>query len=668
MIPVKCSHCQKSYKPVQDEFAGRKVTCQACKTVFVIAGPGVASPRPAAQTLAPQAKPAAVPPKPVAAPQPAASPPTKPAPARVPTAPPKPAADAPPPKPIPAPAPTTVDFRCPQCDTDVQMPLAMAGKNAPCPECRRIVRVPLPTKKQPTDWRNVNTGGPSMAKRQSDSELAGVWSSGTAEKVTGGELIRAGVIKEKKEPWTRWQKIRAGLVLVLVAGLLFGGFVGARTFWVRGQEEKALRKALDAVEDKNTPLDALAAAEIHRGAGEFYRRAGDQSTLARVQFQKAVQRLMADRASDGLPDRDAMLIDLAVGQAGLILDPEQFLKVKQRVLAQKQQDQTIEDIKQTLGLIRSAEARMETLRQVTRILLAQKQEDRATELAAPGILGEGQIEGLAVIGLERFRAGQTSEANILADLALDTAKEDRLAAKKKEKSKKVAAPSLVALCILLKKPADKLAILHNEADPWAERMGQAAALGWQKNFDGARGEMQNLQPLDQWRVLAVIAAAGLEQQPPVTGPAEELAKWLDAGALAKMAEDEGKLDKEMSKPHPSWLLSRLVHLAAKADPTPEELAKRLADAIPDPALHARARLAVLRARLQRSNAPAPDDWANDVDTQTTVYPLAREALARHNTRWTGASAALKAVEGWTPETLRPFGYIGVALGIQDARQ
>jgi len=43
--------------------------------------------------------------------------------------------------------------------------------------------------------------------------------------------------------------------------------------------------------------------------------------------------------------------------------------------------------------------------------------------------------------------------------------------------------------------------------------------------------------------------------------------------------------------------------------------------------------------------------------------LAREAVARHNARHAGLGT--KAIDAWTPNAVKPLGYMGVALGIQD---
>jgi hypothetical protein len=45
--------------------------------------------------------------------------------------------------------------------------------------------------------------------------------------------------------------------------------------------------------------------------------------------------------------------------------------------------------------------------------------------------------------------------------------------------------------------------------------------------------------------------------------------------------------------------------------------------------------------------------------------LTLELLARHNSRLGKGSAVMDMIQGWQPEALRPLGYAGVTLGVQD---
>ena len=46
-------------------------------------------------------------------------------------------------------------------------------------------------------------------------------------------------------------------------------------------------------------------------------------------------------------------------------------------------------------------------------------------------------------------------------------------------------------------------------------------------------------------------------------------------------------------------------------------------------------------------------------------PLTLGFLARHNARLGQGSAVMDMIQGWQPEALRPLGYAGVILGMQD---
>src|SRR5438067_2138278 len=59
--------------------------------------------------------------------------------------------------------PKFIEFTCPQCDEPVKMPVDLEGKQAPCPACRRIIKVPLLVKREKTDWRKADSRLPTGA-------------------------------------------------------------------------------------------------------------------------------------------------------------------------------------------------------------------------------------------------------------------------------------------------------------------------------------------------------------------------------------------------------------------------------------------------------------------------------------------------------------------------
>ena len=56
-------------------------------------------------------------------------------------------------------------FKCEWCDEEVKLPIELAGKQAQCPnpECRRIIKVPLPKVAEKKDWRKMDRQGPAAA-------------------------------------------------------------------------------------------------------------------------------------------------------------------------------------------------------------------------------------------------------------------------------------------------------------------------------------------------------------------------------------------------------------------------------------------------------------------------------------------------------------------------
>src|SRR5207249_4571862 len=104
-IPFACPKCQTAYK-VKDDMAGKRVTCRACKAVIRVPEPPATAGGHLheAEALAIEAL----------ADEPVRS--------EVETA-------------------DLIEMECPQCMEQVKLEGKFAGKQAPCPSCRRIIRV-----------------------------------------------------------------------------------------------------------------------------------------------------------------------------------------------------------------------------------------------------------------------------------------------------------------------------------------------------------------------------------------------------------------------------------------------------------------------------------------------------------------------------------------------
>src|SRR5207244_2480846 len=91
-----------------------------------------------------------------------------------------------------APAPP-IEFNCEHCETRLKFNAEMGGKKAPCtnPECRRIIKVPMPKIERPKDWREVSKG-PAAVLANKPPQLEGAWGTATDKsKVSQAALAEA---------------------------------------------------------------------------------------------------------------------------------------------------------------------------------------------------------------------------------------------------------------------------------------------------------------------------------------------------------------------------------------------------------------------------------------------------------------------------------------------
>src|SRR5262245_48936354 len=189
-IKIKCPSCQKVLN-VKDSMAGKRGACPNCK--FMLSIPAAAPP-----ASAPPSTPAA-PSRPPAAPPPSPPPPA-----------------APPEdtesviaamlgdekKNGPVETPKTVEFNCPMCDEPVKMGVAMAAKQVPCPECRRVIKVPLPKQPDKIDWRQAHNR-PAGARADNQPAPEGAWGTTVSRGIVSQEsLEEAGALAEDSRPVT----------------------------------------------------------------------------------------------------------------------------------------------------------------------------------------------------------------------------------------------------------------------------------------------------------------------------------------------------------------------------------------------------------------------------------------------------------------------------------
>lgn len=540
------------------------------------------------------------------------------------------------------------------CDEKIKVAIENAGKMAPCPECSRIVRVPLPSKKEVTDWRKVSTG-PSLARKDTEAAPEGAWGSATGVATVSREALEeAAAVSAESAPRTRAQKIKLLLIAAAVLVALGGAYVGYKEMVAGSIQEQALERAvsyLDPQKSKVT-LDPLAVAEINRAVGECSIHMGnEESTKIGRQYLIAARTKLANVEPSG--ERDSLLVDIAALQADLVLDPGQIEKTQIRREAEREQERSIKELERTISLIGSPEARAEALRHGTQMLVAKKLGEQAPRLAAGG---PERAEDAAVVGIELWKAGQVPAATALAEQLL------KARAGEKTAKEKPAPAALVALCVVLKKPQEEidsnLKLAFNDL-PW--RLGMIQGLALSGEYEKARGIRAELKDSVDWfQAGAIVALAALDKKTADNKELSEIAEWISTGA------GKGELaghNPALGRPNPAWMLLRLVQQSLKANKA--DVAAQLAEGISDPQLRSRAKLELLRAKLNAAGGSAAgDDWAKDIDEKSPAYGLAREAIVRHNAKLGQGSALLKAVGTWEPEALRPFGYVGVGLGVQ----
>jgi hypothetical protein len=612
-IKFNCSHCHKSLK-VSHELAGKKAHCPGCKRIITIP---TLDPLPAdIEELAAAAFTDETKSEAVAAPQPQAAP---------------------------------IKFTCFYCDEAIQVDAELAGKQTPCPECRRIIKVPMPVKEEPRDWRTVAPRGPAAGlRRDEQAGLEGAWGTDIpARSVSSQALIEAQAVPLAEEDEVSWpQRIVRGLVAAAVLLIVVAGVWAVMHVREQNLQKKALKLTQGFIpEGANSPLNNLGAAEIYRAVGEYYLREG-KATQARQHFKLAQARLRSEPPS-GRPtaEHDALAIDLALTYVDLFGSQEEADKGLRLPWGE-----AAKEIRPTLQGINAPEARLEALRLVSRKLVRRGQASLAETLAYVLSSDSDRPEMVAVVGLELFRNGQQEDAAALANKALESYSPDK-------PNRPPVAPALLALLATLNQ--EKIAAEVLKAPPPREGKNSApeVRLGYAQGWAllDKWPEAQHLAeapgfPADQWSTLMALAAIALEQKP------------AEARKLLESALDIVYKDPQAKAADP-WLLLRLARLSYQTGLG--ERVQPLVSALPDVSFQNRARREKLRAELANRPQEEAEKLTEEVQADTK-YPLVLELLARHNARYGNAKAVLETIATWEPEALQAFGYAGVMLGLQDS--
>jgi hypothetical protein len=270
---------------------------------------------------------------------------------------------------------------------------------------------------------------------------------------------------------------------------------------------------------------------------------------------------------------------------------------------------------------------------------------------------EERPELLGIVGLEMFEANQTQAAQDLAKQAavLYEAKPPPGAKETAPVKRPNQAPTLLALMLLTGQEIKAQEIFGpppkaGEDVPEEIRVGYAQAWAFQGKLPEARDLTRNGKALPRCAALLGIAAVNVEKN-----PAEA---HQDVEAALNLAGNLGGADT-------SWLLVQLVRIALRAGMADQ--AKEIPDRIQDASLQQRAQVEVARAQLSKVNQTDMQRM-NEAASQKQPNPLLLELLARHNAHFGNGSTVMKTIAAWQPESVRPFGYLGVALGVQDSQR
>jgi hypothetical protein len=610
-IKFNCSYCRKSLK-VSPALAGKKARCPGCKKVITIPTLDLAP----ADVEALAAAALAEEPKPAAAPQKQGAP---------------------------------IKFTCYYCDEEIQVEAELAGKQTPCPECKRIIKVPMPVKEEPRDWRKLGARGPAAGlRRDEQAGLEGAWGTDLpARSVSTQALIEAEAVPLDDEDEVSWpQRIVRGLVAAAVVLVVAAGVWGVMHVREQNLQKRALKRTLEFIpEGGDARLGDLEAAELHRAVGEYYLREG-KAKDARQHFKLAQARLRSAAPTDRpTADPDAQAIDLALAYVDLFGSSDEADRGLRLAWSE-----AAKELRPTLQGITAPDARLEALRLVSRKLVQKGQPSLAETLAYVLSADEDRPEMVTRVGLELARNGQKDDAESLANKAVDAYGPDK-------PNRPPVAPSLVALLVMLKDKADKFGSPPRDDvknPPLEIRLGYAQGWALRDNWQQA----ENLAtapgaPADQWTTLMAIAAIALEEKKP------DVARKLLDKALDVVEQDP------RAKTADPWLLFRLARLGYQAGL--DARLQPIVDALPDPSFRARARLEKLRYDLAKNPAEAEKLLAGEFEAETKS-PLILELLARHVAKHGNAKALLDSIAGWDPDTLRAFGCAGVLLGSQDSGQ
>lgn len=607
-IKFPCRHCKKGLT-AKDEQAGKKVVCPACKRPLIIPRPtSVPSITPEDAEVAAAA---------ALKEEPAAT----------------------------AAAATTIDFTCEFCDASLSVPLDLGGKRHPCPECRRILKVPMPAKTDPSNWRKVDRHLPSAAKRPDEPTPEGAWGNLTKTVVSREALEEADAIPEQPELVTArdriiyWTKIAVAVLCLILLGLFFSNWYFAN------RERRALEVVIGYASAPETlkQIGPEGVGELNTLAGVYYVRtqvpfndapfsgqpgSGEQ---ARLRFEKALSTLKEGRDNGNATERDASLSDLALAMVEL-----GGSKNEARDKLRLEWDAAQKRIEAALREIRSPEAKLDAYQAVSRRLIDRGESVRALALASSAFSNQPGEKAAARAACALDLIEKNNDKTTAIRVCEELLKEYEVT-----KDRPPLAAEVVALAMVLDKAPPQSG--KSLEDDESTHIGTAEGLARKGQLAEARKQAQDA-PNPRLKLRSLVALGGVSKE-----------SVNDLTAACQTA--------EAGLPDPArenWILLRLVRLGAHAG-VPADRLKAAAEIIVDPALRGRAKLELFRAQLDTMKQSADLTLADSVDPKTLAHELALAALARHNVRY--SSGYLSTARTWS-EPLASFGTLGALLGTQ----
>ena len=135
---------------------------------------------------------------------------------------------------------TLIELGCPFCDEQIKFPLEMGGKQAPCPECSRIVKIPIPKRTDAGSWRANIKQGPSAVRRDLEPVPEG-FQGGSKVEVSRESLEEADALlsRRPKVVVPVRQRIRQAVTFG-VFGIVIAGVLGT-FWWIRSGQQTLLK-------------------------------------------------------------------------------------------------------------------------------------------------------------------------------------------------------------------------------------------------------------------------------------------------------------------------------------------------------------------------------------------------------------------------------------------